>query len=278
MSLSVLIRSQSDTDNRHMPKCRAATDDGSPCKNPVKKAGMRCHVKSHRGQPAVPPGQGRPRKRVSGQSRRRSVRTGPRPQRSRSSRRPAKRRTRKKKAPRAHTPERLTARQQQRVDAAVQACSDVLADGWKETVADRASEYVTTGTFEALKRHRRRRCRGLADIAQAILDGRTKLHDLIGSFAGWLASVVGRSRIEQRFAREFAKRIPLPNEGKLITAARGVQVAGVLLCVLNDDDLSRCQCFIDLALEQSKTALKRLLETAMENWMALTAFPAKRTA
>jgi hypothetical protein len=151
-----------------------------------------------------------------------------------------------------------------------------LADGWKEVVADRASTYATTATFQALIRGRRRRCRGLADLAKAILDGRTKLHDLIGSFAGWLTSILGRSRLEQRFARELARRIPLPGEGRLIATARGVQITGILLCVLNGDDLSRCQCFIDLALEESRTALKRILTTALDDWTALTAFPSKQ--
>jgi hypothetical protein len=151
-----------------------------------------------------------------------------------------------------------------------------LVDGWKEAVADRASTYATTTTFQALLRGRRRRCRGLADLAKAILDGKTKLHDLIGSFAGWLVSMFGRSRLEQRFARELAVRIPLPAEGKLTAVARGVQITGILLCVLNDDDLSRCQCFIDLALELSKTALKQILTTALDDWTALAAFSSRQ--
>ena len=43
-------------------------------------------------------------------------------------------------------------------------------------------------------------------------------------------------------------------DAKLVATARGVQVTGVLLCLVNDDDLRQCQCFIDLSLEQAKTS------------------------
>ena len=52
-------------------------------------------------------------------------------------------------------------------------------------------------------------------------------------------------------------------------------MTGILLCLLNDDDLRRCQCFVDLALEQAKTAVKKLLTTAMEDWTQLARFAAK---
>lgn len=91
-------------------------------------------------------------------------------------------------------------------------------------------------------------------------------------------SLLGGGRIEQRFVRELASRLPLPGDAKLVATARGVQVAGILLCVLNGDELSRCQCFVDLALEQAKSTVKRMLVSAMEDWTVLENFPSKALA
>jgi hypothetical protein len=51
-----------------------------------------------------------------------------------------------------------------------------------------------------------------------------------------------------------------------------VQVACVLICVTNGDDLTRCQCFIDLALEEAKSRVQALLIAAMDDWCGLAAF------
>jgi hypothetical protein len=64
-------------------------------------------------------------------------------------------------------------------------------------------------------------------------------------------------------------------DAKLVATARGVQVTGVLLCLANGDDLTRCQCFIDLALTETKTRVKKVLVAAMTDWTGLAAFPPK---
>ena len=83
---------------------------------------------------------------------------------------------------------------------------------------------------------------------------------------------MGRHEIEQRFVRELARKIPLPGDEQMIAAARGVQITGILLCLADDEDLPRCQCFIDLALAEAKTTIKRLLVAAMEDWTGLAQF------
>lgn len=166
----------------------------------------------------------------------------------------------------------MTGRQQKIVEEAASFCSDVLVDGWKETVADRASGYVTETTWRKVMRGRRRRCRALARLAKAILAGKKALHDSVGSLAAWIGSALGLTRIEQQFARELAARIPLPPDAKLVAAARGVQVTGILVCLTNGDDLLLCQCFIDLALEETKSRLHALLVAAEGDWRGLASF------
>lgn len=99
----------------------------------------------------------------------------------------------------------------------------------------------------------------------------------MGSIGGWVASVIGGDNVTQTFARELAAKIPLPPDAKLVAVARGLQVTGVLLCVTNGDDLTRCQCFIDLALAETKATAKRILVTAMGDWSKLAQFPPDST-
>ncbi len=132
---------------------------------------------------------------------------------------------------------------------------------------------MTEPTWTKLVRGRSRQCRALADLAKRILAGKQALHDSVGSFAEWISSRLGFARIEQQFARELAERIPLPIDAKVVAAARGVQVAGVVICIANDEDLTRCQCFIDLALELAKSRVHALLVAAMDDWRGLADFP-----
>jgi hypothetical protein len=101
------------------------------------------------------------------------------------------------------------------------------------------------------------------------------MHDLVGWAAMGLASLVGADRVAGTFVRELASRIPLPPDARLVATARSVQVTGILLCVVNGDDLTRCQCFIDLALNEAKTRVKKILTVAMTDWTKLADFPAK---
>ncbi|MGZ0146763.1 hypothetical protein ACXJJ3_06800 [Kribbella sp. WER1] len=126
-----------------------------------------------------------------------------------------------------------------------------------------------------MRSRRRRHCHALAEIAKSILAAKDAAHALVGRLGGGLLSLLGFGGLPRRFARELIERIPLPFDTKAVAAARGVQVTGVLLCVLNGDDLERCQCFIDLALEQAKTAIKKILTTALDDWTQLGAFAAR---
>jgi hypothetical protein len=248
-----------------MARCRARTERGTLCQVRVKKAGQRC--RHHKGMPEAGPRPSKPsaqrRKRTPATARRNQSRTT----RMRSTPPPKSNRRREQEAQR---------RRQQRIEEAAEACSDVLTDGWRGTVAARASDYVTETTWRRMfGGRRRRRCRLLAELASTILAGKRKLHDLVGSFASWIAAFAGAGDVTRTFARELASAIPLPPDAKLAAVARGLQVTGVLLCVVDGEDLTRCQCFIDLALAESKTMVKKILVAAMDDWTGLAGFPPK---
>jgi hypothetical protein len=60
------------------------------------------------------------------------------------------------------------------------------------------------------RRPRREDCKILADLAKAILDAKKKLHEIVGSIAGWVASKLGADALERTVARELAQKIPIP--------------------------------------------------------------------
>lgn len=112
-------------------------------------------------------------------------------------------------------------------------------------------------------------------MASAILTFKKRLHDLVGGAAGRIAFWMTASQAVEAFTREVAANIPLPPDAKLIAVARATQVAGVLLCLANGDSLVRCECFIDLALNETKTQVKKILLAGASDWTRLANFPPK---
>jgi hypothetical protein len=166
------------------------------------------------------------------------------------------------------------ARKTKRVADSAAFCVDVLTAGWQDAVAGQVSNHVSDRVWQGLRRrHRRRGCTSLAAIASAILAGKKRLHDIIGRTAGRLLSRIGGNRFEEALARELFAKIPLPVDAKLTAAARGVQIVGILLCMANGRDLSRCECFVALALSETKERLKQILAAGAGDWVHLADFP-----
>lgn len=164
-----------------------------------------------------------------------------------------------------------------RIQAAADFCADSLSASWQDAVADRIANYAPT-TWKRLKRSRRR-CTALARLATSILEGKQKLHELLGRSAGWYAGLLGADDFAREFAAELATNIPLNLiDDKAVAVARGVQVSGILICVTNKVDITECQCFADLALAETKERVKQVLVTAMSDWPGLSQYPPSRTA
>jgi hypothetical protein len=182
----------------------------------------------------------------------------------------------------AHRQSREEARRQhrqRRIEEAADWCTSVVTNEWREAVADRASDYVTDATWRLLfSTRRRRRCRLLAEAAAKMLAWKKQAHQLVGDLAVWLVSLFTGDRIVRKLTHELASNIPLPYEAKVVAVARGTQIIGILLCVVNGDDLRRCQCFIDLALEETKTIVKKILLAAVDDWAGLAAFPVRENS
>jgi hypothetical protein len=109
-------------------------------------------------------------------------------------------------------------------------------------------------------------------MAREILHAKDQIHKLAGELAGDAASVVGVRGAALDFTQELVANIPLPIDAKMVAVARGVQVAGILLCIMDNRDLTKCECFIDLAMTETKEQVKRILMAAMSDWTVLARF------
>lgn len=61
----------------------------------------------------------------------------------------------------------------------------------------------------------------------------------------------------------------------MVAAARGIQIAGILMCVMENRDLTKCECFIDLAKAEARERVQQMLVAAMSNWTNLACFSPK---
>ncbi|NEB20212.1 hypothetical protein [Streptomyces coelicoflavus] len=146
----------------------------------------------------------------------------------------------------------------------------VLGDGRSAVIAGRAGAYVSDETWKALvKKHRRRGCDDLASLARAILQGKEQLHAAVGRAAGGLLGLFLRPPIARVFARELAARIPLPGEAELTAAARGLQIAGIYVCLTGERDLAGCACLRDVLKVEGMEQFKKLAEGATVDWLEL---------
>jgi hypothetical protein len=72
-------------------------------------------------------------------------------------------------------------------------------------------------------------------MARAILNEKNEVHKLAGRLSGKAASRFGFKGAARAFTEELVSNIPLkPIDAKMVTVARGIQITGILLCVMDD--------------------------------------------
>ncbi|MBF9134237.1 hypothetical protein I0C86_35680 [Plantactinospora sp. S1510] len=101
------------------------------------------------------------------------------------------------------------------------------------------------------------------------MDGKDWLHGRIGDLAGFLLDLIGTPRVVRMFGKEIAKRIPLPWDQQLVAVSRGMQIAGIVVCVINGRDLAKCECFVDVVVNEGKERVRQLMEWAAKDWRNL---------
>lgn len=153
---------------------------------------------------------------------------------------------------------------------AIDDCQSLIAAGLLDAATARAASYVSDSVWNHLARDwSGRHCAGLASVARHILYNKSWVHAKLGRFIGVLVASFGTPPIVVLFAEQVSKRLPLPWDHQLTATARGAQITGIILCVLNDRGLGNCACLIDLVKTEGNDRLHELLVGAAEQWVRL---------
>ena len=252
-----------------MAFCGAVTADGTRCRRRVKKAGDRCYQHRYGSALWLTPATSKHSPRAPSRRGSRRTRRSP-PSRTRTAPRYSGSATAASQVPASPPPRRV--QQRERVREAAVFCADSLSGTWEEAVADRITSYAQTSWQRLSRSRRKRNCKALAGLARSLLEAKTQLHKTVGTPLGWAVGMLDASNAARAFTEELAASIPLPTDAKMIAVARGIQVAGILLCIMDNRDMTKCECFIDLALAETKERVNQILVAAMSDWINLARF------
>lgn len=270
------------TETLVMARCTWITEDGAQCKRKATH-GNRCGYRNHWGPQKNTPGR---RKgtgtRTAGYARgnygtarpnltQQRAQAAPMSAHSQALPRKPATSTSRLQAPEPSPPSRRE-QEHKRVEKAAELCADLISSGWQETVADQLVAYAPTTWVRLRRSSRRRTCKALARLARDVLKTKTLIHKGVGKLTGWFVSKLGAGDATRAFAEELASNIPLPTDAKVVAVARGLQVAGILFCVMDGKNLERCDCFVELVRTETEERVKQILIAGMSNWVNLARF------
>jgi hypothetical protein len=93
------------------------------------------------------------------------------------------------------------------------------------------------------------------------LKAKDQVHQLAAELASQAARVAGVRGAALDLTRELVKSVAIALvDAKLIAAARAIQMAGTALSLIEERPLIECDCYIDLALAETKERVSQILE------------------
>ena len=156
-------------------------------------------------------------------------------------------------------------------EAATTALADALTDGISAAIASRLADRVVDylgrlGTWR-LRRQRRRwaavDCQALADSARAVLALKKKTHELTGQAVSVLLPE-GTPHFHRMLVKKIAEKVPLPWDVKLEAIARGLQVIGIWMCLVQNLPLEHCPCLQMYGVALFKERVEQEIEDLLE--------------
>jgi hypothetical protein len=157
------------------------------------------------------------------------------------------------------------------VTEAVDFVQAAVSSGALSAAASRAEYYAGDKIWSQLtKDWSGRNCRWLAHLARITLDGKDWLHGRVGKVVVVGLELLGMPHIVCLFGKELAQRIPMPWDHQLVVVARGMQIAGITICVLQGKELARCSCFVDVVVAEGKERMRQIVVKAVDNWRELS--------
>jgi len=121
-------------------------------------------------------------------------------------------------------------------------------------------------------------CRLLAQTARAVLDLKQRLHEVTGEAVSRLLPR-DTPRFHRLLVRKIAERVPLPLDVKLEAIARGLQVMGIFMCVVQDLPLEACACLSMLGASVAREQARRYVQDLLDaTWQDLNGRTPRRGA
>jgi len=121
-------------------------------------------------------------------------------------------------------------------------------------------------------------CRLLAQTARAVLDLKQRLHEVTGEAVSRLLPR-DTPRFHRLLVRKIAERVPLPLDVKLEAIARGLQVMGIFMCVVQDLPLEACACLSMLGASVVREQARRYVQDLLDaTWQDLNGRTPRRGA
>jgi hypothetical protein len=156
-------------------------------------------------------------------------------------------------------------------EAAATALADSLTDRISSAitsrVADRVVDYLGLAGAYRLRWQRRRwaavDCQALAHTARAVLALKRKTHELTGEAVSALLPE-GTPRFHRTLVKKIAEKLPLPWDAKLEAIARGVQVIGIWMCLVQNLPLERCACLQMFGVALFRERVEQYIEDLLE--------------
>jgi hypothetical protein len=155
-------------------------------------------------------------------------------------------------------------------EAAATALADALTDGISGAIAGRVANRVADylGRLGAWRLRRQRRwaavdCQALGDSARAVLALKQKAHELTGQAVSALLPE-GTPRFHRILVRKIAEKLPLPWDVKLEAIARGLQVIGIWMCLVQNLPLEHCPCLQMYGVARFKERIEQEIEDLLE--------------
>ncbi len=145
-----------------------------------------------------------------------------------------------------------------REDKLAELWADILAEGLDQALSGLVVDYLGKVEQRRLQRRAARsgmNCQPLADAAKALLDLGDTSHQMIGRAIGDLLPP-GTPPFVRKLASKVGDKLPQPWDAKITAAARGLQVLGIYLCMIQLLPPAQCACLMVLTTAVSTEVVK----------------------
>lgn len=150
---------------------------------------------------------------------------------------------------------------------AIEIAFELEAEGWRDVAATRLETMLSAEIWPDFRDNANGTiCDALAAAARTLIEAKSIVEDAVGDAAASVVARAGGGTIQCELARQGAKllirHISLPGQASWVATARGLQAAGIVICLLANR-IETCQCLADMEREVGEAALKDAIRKAL---------------